>query len=307
MKILVTGGAGFIGRHLVKALIEERHHVVVFDNLSNSSEKLLRSVSGEFSFVKGDITNYDQISSVVSGVDLVIHLAAMISVNDSVTHPEKTIRINVGGTENLLRACVANHVKNFIATSSAAVYGDLQTPEISLDEKSKTNSISPYGKSKLEMENLIKQFSIENDLNTIILRLFNIYGMGQSSEYAGIISKFSENIRNQEALVIYGDGLQTRDFVSVVDVVDSIKLVMTKIFEKRGAIYNIASGKSITIHGLAKLMLSISGITLEIRNVEPKKGDVRYSNASIELAKSQLGYEPKIILEVGIKNLLGIK
>ena len=306
MKILVTGGAGFIGRHLVQALVDDEQ-VIIFDNLSNSSEELLRSVSGEFSFVKGDITNYDQISSVVSGVDLVIHLAAMISVSDSIIHPEKTERINVGGTENLLRACVENNVKNFIAASSAAVYSDLQTPEISLDEKSKTNSISPYGKSKLEMENLIKQFSIDNDLNSIILRLFNSYGEGQSSEYAGVISKFAENIRNHEPLVIFGDGLQTRDFVSVVDIIDSIKLAVVKISGKRGAIYNIASGKSITIHNLAKLMLSTSGTNLETRNVEPKKGDIRYSKVSIELAKSQLGYEPKIILEDGIKNILEIK
>ena len=280
MKILVTGGAGFIGRHLIQALVDDIQ-VIIFDNLSNSSEELLRSVSSKFSFVKGDITNYDQISSVVSGVDLVIHLAAMISVNDSIIHPEKTKRINVGGTEKLLRACVANNVKNFIAVSSAAVYGDLQTPEISLDEKSQTNPISAYGQSKLEMENLIKQFSINNDLNSII--------------------------RNHEPLVIFGDGLQTRDFVSVVDIVDSIKLAVEKISGKRGAIYNIASGKSITIQELAKLMLSISRTNLEIKNVEPKKGDIRYSKVSIELAKSQLGYEPKIILEDGIKNILEIK
>jgi len=306
LKILVTGGAGFIGRHLVQALVDDGQ-VIIFDNLSNSSEELLRSVSGEFSFVKGDITNYDQISSVVSGVDLVIHLAAMISVNDSIIHPEKTKRINVDGTENLLRACVENNVKNFIAASSAAVYGDLQTPEISLDEESKTKPISTYGQSKLEMENLIKQFSIDNSLNSIILRLFNSYGEGQSSEYAGVISKFAENIRNHERLVIFGDGLQTRDFVSVVDIVNSIKLSVEKISGKRGAIYNIASGKSITIHDLAKVMLSISGTNLEIKNVEPKKGDVRYSKASIESAKSQIGYEPKIMLEDGIKNILRIK
>ena len=306
MKILVTGGAGFIGRHLVQALVDNGQ-VIIFDNLSNSSEELLRSISGNFALVKGDITNYDQISSVVSGVDLVIHLAAIISVNDSITHPEKTKRINVDGTENLLNACIANNVKNFIAASSAAVYGDLQTSEISLDEKSQTNPISPYGKSKLEMENLIKQFSIDNDLNSIIVRLFNSYGDGQSSEYAGVISKFAENIRNHEPLVIFGDGLQTRDFVSVEDIVNSIKQAVEKISGKRGAIYNIASGKSITIHDLAKLMLSISGTNIEIKNVEPKKSDIRYSKVSIELAKSQLGYEPKIRLEDGIKNILEIK
>ena len=306
MKILVTGGAGFIGRHLVQALIDNGQ-VVVFDNLSNSSEELLKSISGKFSFVKGDITNYDQISNALSEVDLVVHLAAVISVSESVTNPEKTKKNNVDGTKNLLKACIENNVKNFIAISSAAVYGDLQTLGISLDENSKTYPISAYGQSKLEMENLIKQFSIDNDFNNIILRLYNTYGEGQSSEYAGVISKFSENIRNQESLVIFGDGLQTRDFVSVVDVIDSIKLAMAKISGKRGDVYNIASGKSITIQELAKLMLSISGKILEIRNVEQKKGDIRYSKVSIELAKSQLGYEPKIRLEDGIKNLLGIK
>jgi len=304
LKILVTGGAGFIGRHLVKTLIEERHHVVVFDNLSNSSKKMLSFISGEFSFVKGDITNYDQISSVVSGVDFVVHLAAEISVRDSINNSQTTKWVNVEGTENLLKACVKSNVKNFIATSSASVYGNWQTTEISLNEESKTKPTSPYGESKLEMENQIRQFSIKNDINSIILRLFNVYGEGQSNAYAGVISKFAKNIRKDETLIIFGDGRQTRDFVSIKDVVDSIKQAMTKISGKRGVVYNIGSGKSITIQDLAKLMISVSGKMLDIKNVEPKKGDVRFSKASIKLAKSELCFDPKINLKNEIKELL---
>lgn len=304
MKVLVTGGAGFIGRHLVMGLIENRHHVVVFDNLSNTSEKMLSFISGEFSFVKADITDYNQISVAVSGVDLVIHLAAIISVKDSVNNPEKTRHVNVTGTENLIKACVKNNVKNLIAVSSAAVYGDSPSAKDSLNEKSETKPTSPYGESKLEMEDLVKRYSASNSINSVILRFFNVYGPGHSDEYAGVISKFAQNIEEERPLVIYGDGLQTRDFVNIQDVIDSIRHTISRMEGKRSSTYNIAAGKSVTIQHLAEVMNEVSGKNPDIQYEKPREGDIRYSQADISLARKELDYCPKIDLRDGIKNLL---
>lgn len=288
----------------MKGLIEDRHHVVVFDNLSNSSEKMLSFISGKFSFVKADITDYNQISGAISGVDLVIHLAAIISVRDSVNNPEKTRRVNVTGTENLIKACVKNNVKNLIAVSSAAVYGDSPLAKDSLNEKSETKPTSPYGESKLEMEDLVKRYSASNSINSVILRFFNVYGPGQSDEYAGVISKFAQNIKEERPLVIYGDGLQTRDFINIQDVIDSICHTISRMEGKRSSTYNIASGKSITIQHLAEVMNEVSGKNLDIQYERSREGDIRYSQADISLARKELDYCPKIELRDGIKNLL---
>ena len=265
---------------------------------------MLSFISGEFSFVKADITDYNQISGAVSGVDLVIHLAAIISVRDSVNNPEKTRRVNVTGTENLIKACVKNNVKNLIAVSSAAVYGDSPLTKDSLNEKSQTKPTSPYGKSKLEMEDLVKRYSATNSINSVILRFFNVYGPSQSDEYAGVISKFAQNIEEERPLVIYGDGLQTRDFVNIQDVIDSICHTISRMEGKRSSTYNIASGKSVTIQYLAEVMNEVSGKNLDIQYEKPREGDIRYSQADISLARKELDYCPKIDLRDGIKNLL---
>jgi len=177
LKIFVTGGAGFIGRNLVKSLIENNHNVTIFDNLSNSSEKNIQSLLDKVNFVKGDITNYDDISNSIIGSDVVIHLAAKINVQESIDKPESTRRVNVDGTKNLLKACKENHITGVITASSAAVYGDCKDPNVHLSEDSKTDPISPYGESKLEMERGVKFFSEQYAINTTILRFFNIYGL----------------------------------------------------------------------------------------------------------------------------------
>jgi len=190
LKIFVTGGAGFVGRNLVKSLIEKNHNVTIFDNLSNSSEKNIKSLLDKVKFVKGDITNYDDISNSIIGSEVVIHLASKINVQESFANPNLTKRVNVDGTKNLLKACKENHIISVITASSAAVYGDCKDPNVQLSEDSKTDPISPYGESKLEMEQTVKSFSEQHDINTAILRFFNIYGAGQSPEYAGVITKF---------------------------------------------------------------------------------------------------------------------
>lgn len=305
MKIFVTGGAGFLGRYLVEFLVLHGHKVTIFDNLSNSSKDLIENIIDKGAkFVNGDITNSNELTKALNDFEIVIHLAAKISVEDSIINPAETQRINVEGTKNLLNICREKNIENFVAASSAAVYGDVDSSEIILTEQFHTNPVSPYGKSKVHMEKEIIKFSNNFGLNAIILRFFNIYGLGQSKEYAGVISKFVENIRKNESPVIFGDGNQTRDFIAIEDVISSVLLSIEHVSNKRGNVYNIASGKSITINELAELMVSASGKKLGIEYDNPKKGDIRFSRASIDLAKNELGYQPKIPISLGIKNLL---
>jgi len=298
----VTGGAGFIGRHCVKSFLEKNYQVTIFDNFSNSSEDIISDLLDDGAkLIKGDITRRDEVSNAISGHDIVIHLAAKISVKESINFPKQIFSTNVDGTENILNSCVKHNIKNIVATSSAAVYG--KTQNLPISENQKTNPSSPYGESKLKMEQLIQDFSKKHNLNSIILRIFNVYGIGQSPEYAGVITKFLEQISKNEPLEVFGDGLQTRDFVSVEDVVESIFCAISKIEGRQGAIFNIGTGKSVSINELAKHMISISNKNLDIKYLE-EKNEIRFSQADISLAKKVLNYNPKTGFEDGVKNLM---
>lgn len=304
LKILVTGGAGFIGKHLVRSLLKNENTVTIFDNFSNSDKKSnLSFMKSGIKIIEGDITKLNDISDAVKDQQIVIHLAAKISVEESIKNPSETFRINVDGTKNVLLSCKKNNVKKIIVASSAAVYGE-SIQNIKLTEKLKINPISPYGESKIKMEEEVKKFATKNEINHIILRFFNIYGIGQSDEYAGVITKFLERIRNNEDLKIFGDGRQTRDFVSIQDVINSIHNAMSY---NKNKVFNIASGRTITIKELAELMILLSKKKLDINYLPPKKGDIRYSEADISLANKNLGYVPKIELKDGIKKLLNAK
>lgn len=304
MKILVTGGAGFIGRHLVSSFLKDGHSVTIFDNFSNSTRDSLSHLANiNMNVVEGDIRNKEEIIKAIRGQDIVIHLAAKISVRESIQNPQETMSVNVDGTMNVLEECKKNKIKNTILVSSAAVYGDTNSPNIILSEESDTNPLSPYGKSKLIMEQKTDKFAVENKMNCIIFRIFNIYGSGQSDEYSGVITKFARNILSDKSLMIYGDGLQTRDFISIEDVVSIFCSALT-IFEKYGRIYNIGSGKSISIKELANLMLNISNKKLPIEFLESNRGEIRFSQASIERAKKELNFVPKILLQDGLKEFL---
>ena len=303
MKIFVTGGAGFVGSHLVSSLLAQDYDITIFDNLSNCKKEKISSLKEKGArFILGDITDYNLILKKTAGFDSVIHLAAKISVSDSILFPETTHTVNVTGTLNLLRACVKNKIRNVIAASSAAVYGNQKI--LPMNEDSKTMPISPYGATKLAMEHYLQAFSNCYPVNTISLRFFNIYGKGQSPEYAGVISKFLNQINNYKPLIIYGDGKNTRDFVSVDDVVRSIILAIKKIEDKKGNRYNIATGNSVSINELAKMMVSLSGKKLDVLHKKPKKGDIKQSKASINLAKKDLGYVPQISLRRGLEKLM---
>ncbi len=301
MRVLVTGGAGFIGRHLAESLLEKGYLVTIFDNFSNSTKGSVSSlVDIGVAVTEGDITKPLEISDAAKNQDVVIHLAAKISVSESISNPSKTFRVNVNGTRNVLDACKKNNVKKLIVASSAAVYGE-GSPNVKLTEESETNPVSPYGESKLKMEQMIKDFVLKHKINCVILRFFNIYGIGQSDEYAGVITKFINKITEKKSLEIFGDGLQTRDFVSIYDVINSIQNVLSS---NKNGIYNIGSGKATTIKEISEMIISMAEKEVDIKYSSPKKGDIKFSVGDISLAKKDLKYKPKFELKEKIKQLL---
>ncbi|MDC3254678.1 NAD-dependent epimerase/dehydratase family protein [Nitrosopumilus sp.] len=301
MNILVTGGAGFIGKHLVKSLMKNKKNVSILDNFSNSDKKLISLFKkDQIKIFEGDIRDNDDILEATKNQNIVIHLAAKISVEESIKNPTETFQINVEGTKNLLEICKKNNVEKIIVASSAAVYGE-GSEKYKITEQTKLNPISPYGESKIEMEKEIIKFCSDNQINYVILRFFNIYGLGQSIEYAGVITKFLEKIRKNENLEIFGDGMQTRDFVAIEDIINSIH---NAIEYTENGIFNIASGEKITIKSLAQLMILLSNKKLNIEYLKSKKGDIKYSETDIRLAKNHLNYFSKIELKDGIKKLI---
>ena len=304
MRIFVTGGAGFIGKYLIRKLLVQNHEIVIFDNFSNSSKNELKSEFQNITIIEGDIRNLEKISEHLENIDIVIHLAAKISVTDSIKNPKEVFEVNVEGTENILKACLKHNVKKFIALSSAAVYGNNFEFGKNFSEHDNTNPISPYGESKLDMEKAIEKICQKYDIKGIVLRLFNVYGKGQTDEYAGVITKFVESIKKNNSLIIYGDGNQTRDFISIEDVIEIIDKIITSKFEKKFEIFNFANGKVTKIIDLANLILTISGKKLKINFKEKRKGEILHSTASIAKIKKKFEYSPKIDLKQGVEKFL---
>ena len=301
MRIFITGGAGFIGIHLCKKLLELNHDVTVYDNFSNSlRENFDSEINQKVTVVSGDILDISKLVTSMQNHEIVIHLAAQISVPESVKNPKLTFDVNVNGTHNVLESCKKNKISKIIAASTAAVYQNVSEKTI-LNESSLTEPSSPYGSSKLEMENMINDFTQNHNVNAITLRLFNVYGIGQSPEYAGVITKFLSNIRNNNPLTIFGDGFQTRDFVHVNDVVSAIIL---SINSSNFGLYNVATGKSVTILDLAHLLIEQSKKKLDVVFEEQQKGDIKFSHASISKINQNLAFFPEYAIADGLKTLV---
>jgi UDP-glucose 4-epimerase len=304
-RVLVTGGAGFIGSHLVDRLLKEGIEVVVLDNLQGGRLENISQHIGKknLCFVRGDIRNSRLVRNLVRGVDAIIHQAARVSVPESIKDPVLTDDVNVNGTLNLLKASVESDVKRFVYASSCAVYGDAKVMPIK--EDCLPNPRSPYGVSKLAAENYVQTFYEIFRLKTVCLRYFNVYGSRQiNSYYSGVITQFINRLAKNLPLVIFGDGEQSRDFVHVQDVVDA-NMSALRIKGVEGETFNIATGVATTINQLASTLLEITNKScLKVVHSKPRKGDVKHSVGDISKAQKKLHYNVKFSLKEGLKELV---
>jgi len=304
-EILVSGGAGFIGSHIVDRLLDEGFKVRVLDNLSTGDVTNLAQYQNKksFQFIEGDIRNFDLVKRTVKGVDAVFHEAALVSVSRSVENPLLSNEINVTGTVNLLNACVDAHVKRFVLASSCAVYGDTET--LPNHENLAPKPLSPYAADKLAAETYAKVFHNVYGLETVSLRYFNVYGPRQKyGPYSGVISILINRLLENKPPIIYGDGEQTRDFINVKDVVEANMLALSK-GEAVGEVLNISTGEATTINKLTETIQKIMGKTsLKPVHAEPRPGDIKHSYGDITKARKNLEYEPKVQLERGLSELV---
>ncbi len=303
-RILVTGGAGFIGSHLIDALVSRGCKPTIFDNLSRGKLEniALHLKNGQAHLVKGDVRDLGETEQALIDVDTVFHLAAITSVPYSLEHPRITKDVNAKGTRNLLEACTKNDTKRFIYVSTCAVYGEPQY--LPIDEDHQLNPKSPYAECKMIGKEYCKEFMDRHGLKTATLRLFNVYGPRQGeNEYGGVITRFIKSAREGRPPTIYGDGRQTRDFVHVNDVVQALLLSAT-VDNAVGQTFNIGSGKSVSINEVCRLVLKALGVGIQPVYTAPRPGDINHSCADIKKARRILGYEPKVPLEKGLEELI---
>lgn len=303
IKVLVTGGVGFIGSHVVDRLVNEGYHVRIIDDLSTGRLGNIQDhlSSCEVEFVKGDIRDAAFVTRTVNNIDVVVHLAAITNVPFSVANPDLTFDVNLLGTLNLLRSSIKENIDRFVFVSSCAVCGEPKS--LPVNEEDRPNPISPYAESKLVAERYCLGFYERQLLRPVVLRFFNVYGPRQGmNDYSGVITRFIDRCRQRLPLTIYGDGAQIRDFVNVHDVVEATFASM-KNNKAEGEVFNVGSGKPTSINELAKTILQLAGVDLEICYEKPREGDIKDSYADISKAEKLLGYGPKISLRDGLRTL----
>jgi dTDP-glucose 4,6-dehydratase len=305
-KVLVTGGAGFIGSHLVDRLLSEDFEVTILDDFSSGQMQNISANinSEEFHLARGDVRDASIVKKVIADVDAVFHEAALVDVQLSIQNPILFNDVNIVGTLNLLKASLDSDVKRFVFASSAAVYGDSKPARKS--ENTPCEPISPYAVSKLAAENYVKVFNELYGLETVSLRYFNVYGPRQfaGSSYNAVITAFISRVLNGQPPVIHGDGKQTRDFVHVDDVV-SANMLALKNKNAVGEVFVIANGTAISVYELAKRLQKITN-TERLKPIfaEPRVGDIKHCSADISKAEKLLGFRPKIRLEDGLSSLV---
>ena len=301
-KVIVTGGAGFIGSHLTELLLSRGYHVIIIDDLSTGKkaniEPLLKSIKVEF--IQDSITNLPLLQNLFQGVDFVFHQAALSSVPRSVEDPLSTNEVNITGTLNVLLAARDNNVKKVIYASSSSVYGD--TPTLPKREDMIPHPQSPYALTKLVGEYYCRIFHQIYNLPTICLRYFNVYGPRQDSDsqYAAVIPISITRLSQDKPPIIYGDGEQTRDFTFVKDVIQA-NIIGAE--SDANGIFNIGRGENSTINDLAKTIINLVGKDLQSEYRPPRVGDVKHSLADISRARA-IGYEPQYSLEDGLRETI---
>ncbi len=296
MKFVVTGGAGFIGSHIVKHLLNKKNQVTVIDNFSKGRLENLTGFEEQIDLQKLDILDFNSLKNTISDSDGVFHQAALTSVPESFIQKEKYHSVNVTGTENIFKIAKEYSIK-VVYASSSSVYGD--TTSIPIQENFERKPINPYGITKLDDEKLAEKY---HDLGVAIigLRYFNVYGIGQTSDYAGVITKFHNNIQANNPPIILGDGSQVRDFISVEDVAKANLLSMQSATDF--SFLNIGTGIPTSIKELANLMIKLSGKSLSTKFDELPQGDIKESQADANLAKKTINWSYETGLENGLKH-----
>jgi len=296
---LVTGGAGFIGSHIIDELLSRGHRVRVLDNFSTGRRENIAHVMDDIDLLEGDIQSYERVHNAARGADHVIHLAALPSVPRSVQDPLTTHQVNTTGTLNVLLAARDADIKRVVIASSSSVYG--ANPVLPKREDLVLQPISPYGVSKMAAEHYCTAFSQVYGLQTVGLRYFNVFGARQNpnSQYSAVIPKFMTMAKEGERAVIYGDGSQTRDFTYVSNVVAGT-LAASAAPDASGRVMNLACGASHSLLDLVATIGRVVGRDLQYDCEPPRPGDIKDSFADITLARELLGYEPTVGLEEGI-------
>jgi UDP-glucose 4-epimerase len=300
---LVTGGAGFIGSHLVQALLEQGHRVRVLDNYSTGDRANLDTIRDDIEEIEGDVRDWAAVMAAMDGVELVFHQAALPSVPRSVADPITSHAACASGTLHVLDAARAAEVRRVIYAASSSAYGNSERlPKLETDP---TDPLSPYAVAKLAGEHYCKAFHEVYGLETVRLRYFNVYGPRQSpdSPYAAVIPRFLEAMLANRQPTVYGDGTQSRDFTFVEDVVQA-NLLAAETPNVGGNVYNIACGERTSLLELIDQMNALLGTSIEPLLQPARKGDVKHSQAGIERARKELGYVPRILVPEGVRRCL---
>jgi UDP-glucose 4-epimerase len=300
VRVLVTGGGGFIGSNLVRGLLERGHDVRVLDNFSTGNRANLDEVEADIELVEGELRSYERVHAATRGVEFVFHQGALPSVPRSVQDPLTTNAVNVEGTVNLLLAARDEQVRRVVFASSSSVYGNSGT--LPRREDAAPDPISPYAVAKLAAERYCVSASRVYPIEAVALRYFNVFGPRQDphSQYAAVVPRFIAAIAAGEPVPIYGDGQQSRDFTYVANIVEA-NLLAAETDGVSGAILNVATGESATVDSLADTIGAILGKPVEKEYLPARAGDVRDSWADVSEARRLLGFEPRVGLEEGLR------
>jgi UDP-N-acetylglucosamine/UDP-N-acetyl-alpha-D-glucosaminouronate 4-epimerase len=302
MKVLVTGGAGFIGSHVADRLLAAGREVLVLDNFSSGRRENLSGAAGEAEVVEADVRDFDAVRAAAAGCDAVVHLAALVSVPASIADPLASHEINARGTLNVLLAAREAGAGRFVFASSAAVYGPGAEPPNR--EDAAPAPISPYGADKLAGEAYCSAMWGAFGLETVVLRYFNVFGPRQdpASEYAAVIPRFAQAFQAGRPPTIYGDGEQSRDFVFVEDVARANLLALEA--PAAGLVSNVARGEAVTLNRLVAELRDLTGRDLDPVHEDPRPGDIRHSTAAVAVAERDLGFRPERSLGEGLRAVL---
>ncbi len=302
-RVLVTGGAGFIGGHLVERLLANGASVAILDDFSTGKRENLAAVWDRIDLHRGDVCDAGAVSRALDGCDRVVHLAAISSVSRSIAEPIRSHAVNLDATVHLLESCRRAGVQRLVFASSAAVYGDAGSHPC--DESQPTRPRSPYAIQKLSSEMYCRQYAVLYGLETVALRFFNVYGPRQdrASDYAAVVPCFVDICRRGEEPIIYGDGVQTRDFVFVGDAIEAV-VSAVEATAGTGSVFNVATGRPTTVLELLSEIRILTGSEVPARHERAREGDLRDSIADVTKAREILGFESAIDLREGLSRIL---